>query len=105
VRSAFLDVVMCRAVSHHLTDEQVDALLAQCARVLAPGGVLVFMDAVRSGRLPGRLLWRLDRGSFPRPQPELEAALSARFDIIHAEEFAIWHRYLLWVGTPIVSRP
>ena len=98
---ACVDVVLCTQVTHHLTDPQLDAMLAEAARVLRPAGSLLLVDAVwRARRWPGRLLWRYDRGSFPRTSDTLHAALTRHFDITHWEQFAVWHAYVLAVARP-----
>ncbi|NWF70885.1 MAG: class I SAM-dependent methyltransferase [Chloroflexi bacterium] len=91
-----LDVVVCIAVSHHLTTPLFERLLAETARVLKPQGTFLFLDAVWSpNRLPSRLLWALDRGSYPRTAQTLEQALRQHFDVRHSEQYALYHRYLL----------
>jgi hypothetical protein len=44
------------------------------------------------------MLWKLDRGSYPRPEEELHEKLEHRFKIIHWEKFAIYHEYVLGIG-------
>jgi hypothetical protein len=59
------------------------------------------LDAVwRPGRLPGRVLWRYDRGSFPRTDVALREAMEQQFDIVRWEAFALWHAYVVAVGRP-----
>src|SRR6266511_1179389 len=41
-----VDVIMCTAVSHHLSDTSLDRLIAESARVLKKTGTFIFMDAV-----------------------------------------------------------
>jgi ubiquinone/menaquinone biosynthesis C-methylase UbiE len=97
-----VDAVVCTLVTHHLTDDQLDAMLADAARVLSPGrGRLILLDAVWAPRrLPGRLLWRYDRGSFPRPEHRLRAAVDRVFEVDSWQTFAVWHRYALAVARP-----
>jgi SAM-dependent methyltransferase len=94
--AAALDAILCKQVSHHLPDPAWAALLDESARVLRPGGLFIFVDAVWAPRrLPGRLLWSLDRGANPRRPAALHAALRRRFTIRHWEQFAIYHTYVL----------
>jgi ubiquinone/menaquinone biosynthesis C-methylase UbiE len=94
-KSASLDIVVCIAVAHHLDDAQFDQLLSESARVLKTGGILLFLEPVfAEKRLPGRLLWMLDRGSNPRTPETLETMLRQHFTIRHVEHYAVYHRYL-----------
>jgi SAM-dependent methyltransferase len=99
--SRSFDLVLCKLVSHHLGDPQLAMLLSESARVLRPGGTFVFVDPVWDpARWRGRLLWRYDRGSFPRSEATLRTAVSAHFAISRWDVFAIHHRYVICVGEP-----
>lgn len=99
VRSASVDLVTCVAMTHHLSDIQFAQMLEESARVLRPGGRFVLLDAVFAPcRLPGRLLWKIDRGAHPKTADNLRAALASRFEVLQWEQFAIYHRYVLAVG-------
>jgi len=90
---------MCMAIMHHLTDTMMDQVFEEALRVLRVGGQLILLDAViNRGRWVGRILWRLDRGSYPRTAEELRKNLEGRFKIIHWENFAIYHEYILGIG-------
>jgi SAM-dependent methyltransferase len=96
------DLVVCKAVSHHLGDPVLPMMLSESARVLRPGAHFVFVDAVWDpGRWRGRLLWRYDPGSFPRTEAALRKAVSAHFAISRWDVFAIHHRYVVCVGTSL----
>jgi ubiquinone/menaquinone biosynthesis C-methylase UbiE len=96
-----VDAVVCTLVTHHLTDVQLDRMLAEAARVLRADGRLVLMDAVWAPRRwPGRLLWRYDRGSYPRREGVIREAIERWFEMERWEAFAVWHRYVLGVGRP-----
>lgn len=59
------DVTLLIAVSHHLDDATLRATLAELARVTR--GSFVFVDGLLNNRRwLARLLWRYDRGRFPR---------------------------------------
>jgi SAM-dependent methyltransferase len=95
-----LDAVLCTFVSHHLSDGVLEAFVDESARVLRPGGALIFVDAVwRPERIVSRLLWRYDRGAYPRTKDRLLTAISASFEIATVELFAVLHEYLLCVAT------
>ena len=101
LRSGSLDLVVCKNVSHHLSDNDVAGLFRECARVLKTGGRMLFMDAVRTpDRWRNRLLWRYDRGSHPRSIEALRHAMAAEFQITHWEVLTTQHRFVLGAGTP-----
>jgi len=93
------DMVICKSVTHHLTDLKLEQALDESRRVLRAGGHMALFDAVlNSQRLAGQVLWRLDRGSYPRTEEDLRGKLESRFKIIHWEKFAIYHEYILGIG-------
>ena len=93
------DLVICKSVTHHLTDTQLEDALNESRRVLRPGGHVILFDAVlNKRRFAGRVLWRLDRGSYPRLEGDLHKKLQDKFKIIRWEKFAIHHEYVLGVG-------
>jgi hypothetical protein len=49
-------------------------------------------------RVVGRILWRLDRGSYPRTAETLRRVFSQHVKIAHWERFAIHHEYVFGVG-------
>jgi SAM-dependent methyltransferase len=97
--SGCADAVVCVAVSHHLTDQQLDRALDEIGRLLKDEGIFLFLDAIwMPKRLLSRMLWRFDRGSNPRGPELLLAQLTRRFSTTHCERFGIYHEYLLYVG-------
>lgn len=102
VRDASADLVLVKAVIHHLDDAELSAFFAEAARVLRPSGRLIISDPVWSpGRWPGRLLWAGDRGSHPRSADELRLALERLFAVRTWQTYAIFHRYVLAVALPL----
>lgn len=98
---ASVDAIILMFVAHHLADDLLDAFMREAVRVLRPDGHLVFADPLwEPGRWAGRVLWKYDRGSFPRTSAALRGALAKHFEITHWEEFAVWHAYVLAVGRP-----
>jgi hypothetical protein len=92
-------MVICKSVTHHLTDLMLEQTLDESRRVLRAGGHMIVLDAVLNReRLAGRILWRLDRGSYPRTADDLQRKLASRFNIIHWEKFAIYHEYVFGIG-------
>jgi ubiquinone/menaquinone biosynthesis C-methylase UbiE len=98
-RTGSVDTVVCTFVTHHLANPELELLLRESRRVVKPGGALILIDAVWSPhRWIGRLLWRYDRGGFPRAVNQLRGIVSALFQIAHQEQFCIYHTYWLCVG-------
>jgi ubiquinone/menaquinone biosynthesis C-methylase UbiE len=98
IAGASVDLVICIAVSHHLTDPALKRMLLEIVRILRPGGRLLFFDALwKPYWPPGRLLWSLDRGSHPRTKETLLSILTKHVRIIDQEEFRLAHEYLLLV--------
>src|SRR5262245_51654276 len=90
------DMVICKAVTHHLTDRQLDQALDESRRVLRSGGKMVLLDAILNRRrLAGVTLWRLDRGSFPRMEAVLQECFAKRFRVARWDKFSVYHEYVL----------
>jgi SAM-dependent methyltransferase len=99
IATGAVDVVMCMAVMHHLADAMLDQVLEEALRVLKVGGRLILLDPVLNRkRLAGRILWRLDRGTYPRTAEELRKKLEREFQVVHWEKFAIYHEYVFGIG-------
>jgi len=94
-----VDYVLSLAVTHHLNEEQLKRFLAEVARVARKG--LILLEPLKSeGLLLSNLLWRYDRGSFPRDLSSIRHALEKHFDIDQAEEFSIHHAYTVCYCRP-----
>ncbi|MBL4653818.1 MAG: class I SAM-dependent methyltransferase [Flavobacteriales bacterium] len=94
------DLVMAQSLMHHLTDEQMNAMFDEIPRILKPGGMLLICEPLaNSSRYWGRLLWRYDRGSFPKPLDSLLAKVQENHTIIHQETFTVLHDYLIVTAT------
>jgi ubiquinone/menaquinone biosynthesis C-methylase UbiE len=99
IRSGSIDLVTWIFIAHHLDDELLATALDETSRVLKDGGRILLLDPVFSpGRWPGRLLWKMDRGSHPRSEEDLRSRLHSRFQMEQWDRFAICHRYLLGIG-------
>ena len=93
------DLSLCVDISHHLPDTAWPRMLAELSRVTRE--TLIFLDAVRDEtRVLSRILWRYDRGRFPRCRDDILEAVRREFVIRQVVEFSVYHRYLLCVATP-----
>ena len=94
------DLAIICAMTHHLSDDDLQATVDEAARVLRPDGHLLFLDALwEPRRLQGRILWRLDRGSHPRTYDALREAFTRRFAIAKESRWAVHHAYVGWLMT------
>ena len=97
--TASIDLVIQRAVSHHLTDDEFAAMTRESSRVLKPDGRLLFLDALWDRTwIPGRVLWSIDRGSHFRTQSQIRHTLETRFELERTMSYSIYHRYFLALG-------
>jgi SAM-dependent methyltransferase len=104
--SESIDVVLCKFVSHHIAAKGLPALMSEAARVLKPAGRFVFVDAVWSPeRRLARLLWKYDRGSFPRTEEDIKASITSHFDILAWERLTVFHRYAICVAALKANGP
>ena len=94
-----VDVVLCTAVAHHISGNFIDSFFAECGRIIRPGGFFIFLDPIWNPvKRIGRLLWRYDRGSFPRTAETLFELLDRHFQIQYWERFSILHEYYISIG-------
>jgi ubiquinone/menaquinone biosynthesis C-methylase UbiE len=94
-----VDIVLCTNVTHHLTEAQLDRMIGHSARVLKPTGKLILSDALWApARRVGKLIWKFDRGSFPRTVDVLQKMLTRHLKIEHWDQFAVWHEYFIAVA-------
>jgi len=102
IASGCADSIVCTAVAHHLTDAMLADVLRESVRVLKPGGRMFFLDPVLTrDRLVGRMIWWLDRGSYPRTAEALRNVFSQHLQIAHWERFAVHHEYVFGVGVRV----
>jgi ubiquinone/menaquinone biosynthesis C-methylase UbiE len=95
-----MHTTLCVAVSHHLTDRELDKMFAELARVCRKQ--FIFLDAVEKRNSPvSNFMWRYDRGSHPRTAERLTSMLQQHFEMEQTQRYSIFHHYLLFVGRPI----
>ena len=95
-----IDMVVCTNVTHHLMDELLDRMFSEAARILKPGGTFILSDALWAPqRKVGKLIWAVDRGSFPRTRDILQTGLQKYLKIEQWDQFAIWHEYFVCSAT------
>jgi len=96
---ASVDLCLMVAVSHHLTSAEFTAAMAETRRVLRPGGVLLFVDAVwQPENWRGRFLWSVDRGSSPKAGSDIRRIIADHLEVEHSQEWRVHHGYLLLRG-------
>jgi SAM-dependent methyltransferase len=94
-----VDFALVVGVAHHLDDSGFSLLLEELARVIQRR--LIFLDPVACReRAASNLLWRYDRGRFPRTPGCLHTAIDRKFQVNDIGELTILHRYTLCVGQP-----
>lgn len=101
LRPESVDFVTCLAVTHHLSDDELERALRECVRVLRPGGTLLLCDALwKPFRLPSRLLWSLDRGAAPRTERHLDGLVRRYFDVETIARAVLYHEYVAFRCSP-----
>jgi len=76
-----IDIVVIKAVLHHLSDEQISGMLEKLKNIMNPGGVLITLDCAffpKQNQI-SRMLVSLDRGMFVREVDHYRAVLSKSF--------------------------
>jgi ubiquinone/menaquinone biosynthesis C-methylase UbiE len=99
LRPRSIEYALCSCVAHHLDDKQLDAMLADFSQVLRKR--LILFDPIwRPDRWKSRLLWSIDRGSYPRTVPAIRAAMERHFSLQLVEELTVHHQYAVFIGEP-----
>jgi ubiquinone/menaquinone biosynthesis C-methylase UbiE len=76
-----IDIVIIKAVLHHLSDEQISDMLEKLKNIMNPGGVLVTLDCAFCPKQNpiSRMFVSLDRGLFVREVDHYRALLRKSF--------------------------
>jgi SAM-dependent methyltransferase len=90
---------LCVALTHHLSDNELNFLFRELARVVKEK--LILVDPVENKRSKvSNFLWKYDRGSHPRSPKALYSIIEPWFEVEYVEHFAVYHHYVLWVAIP-----
>jgi len=76
-----IDIVIIKAVLHHLSDEQISGMLEKLKNIMNPGGVLITLDCAffpKQNQI-SRMLVSLDRGMFVREVDHYRGLLRKSF--------------------------
>src|SRR5581483_9369556 len=95
-----VDTVFCSSMSHHVPEgPALERLIQEMTRVIKPGGVLCFLDAVwiPESRL-NRLLWSIDRGEHPHTARALQDLIGRYARIETTRTFSIYYDYVLLIA-------
>jgi len=76
-----IDIVIIKAVLHHLSDEQISGMLKKLKNIMNPGGALITLDCTFCPKQNpiSRMLVSLDRGLFVREVDHYRAVLRKSF--------------------------
>ncbi len=101
IQSNSADIIFARNLLHHLTTEQMDEMFEAIPRLLKSNGTLVITEPLaNSSRWIGRLLWRYDRGDYPKTIDMILERIKRSHTISHIEECTVLHDYLIVVAKP-----
>jgi ubiquinone/menaquinone biosynthesis C-methylase UbiE len=95
-----IDVLLYIFIIHHLDNENLVQLISESERVLKPNGHLMILDPIWVPNRPaGVLLWKYDRGSYPRTKYDLEMLVAPKFNVLHRENIKIFHEYSILIAS------
>lgn len=83
-----IDIVIIKAVLHHLSDEQISDMLEKLKNIMNPGGVLITLDCTFYPKQNpiSRMFVSLDRGLFVREVDHYRALLRKSFKEIESKQ-------------------
>ncbi len=94
-----VDAVFCSSLTHHLTEDLLQLLLSEGARVLKPSGRFILLDAVyRKDSFLNRFLWSLDRGEHPHTKDALMDCFERHFKVETSQDFSRYYDYVFVMG-------
>lgn len=99
IKEQSINLALCIFVVHHLSDSQLHCLFDELSRVVKD--TVIILDPLDiPTRHISNLLWKLDRGNYPRPATILQQIIEDHFRLEQVEYYHIYHHYLLCVATP-----
>ena len=98
LRDKSVDLAICIAMSHHLTDTQLRDAFREISRICR--FKLFFLDAIRHPGVISRLMWKYDRGSHPRSVAELRSYIESYFVIETEARTSVYHHYWFCSAIP-----
>jgi ubiquinone/menaquinone biosynthesis C-methylase UbiE len=98
LKNKSVDLAICIALSHHLSDAQLADTFREIARICR--FKLFFLDAIRHPALMSRLMWKYDRGSHPRSVEELRSYVESYFVIENEIRTSVFHQYWFCAAAP-----
>ena len=83
-----IDIVIIKAVIHHLSDEQISGMLEKLKNIMNPGGVLITLDCTFCPKQNpiSRMFVSIDRGMFVREVDHYRALLRKSFKEIESKQ-------------------
>jgi SAM-dependent methyltransferase len=82
------DTILVNSFLHHVSDEDVRAILSRLATVLAPDGRVHILELVLPPQLSlARMMAKLDRGRYARPTEKWRELFSAAFEPVITEPY------------------
>ncbi len=90
-----LDGAISIGVMHHLHEDVLEAVVANLARILAPSGRAIVVDAVAvaSPKMTSRVLWRMDRGHRLHTAAVLATVFRRQLLIEATTSYTVLHHY------------
>lgn len=89
-RLGHFDMILVNSVLHHLSDADVDRLLARAVELLEPGGRIHILELVRPGGFTvARLMAYLDRGRYARSLEAWRTLFERHFQPVTTEPYML----------------
>lgn len=94
-----VDYALCIALAHHLSDMELPLLFSELARVIKQK--LIFLEPLKYKESKiSNMLWKYDRGRYPRSIQAICSAIEPWFEIEQKERYSIYHHYILCINKP-----
>ena len=98
-----IDYALGISLIHHLSNAELPLFFKELARVVKHG--IILLDPVEHEKSKlSKLLWKYDRGSYPRSEQDLCSAIEPWFEIETSEPYSIYHHYLFLLAKPRTTK-